>query len=231
MTAGAVAERVASVRARIAAAALRAGRAPSDVLLIAVSKTQPPAAIAEAIAAGIEAIGENRVQEAAPKIETLRVSHPGVRWHLIGHLQHNKAAAAVQLFDMLHGVDSEPLARAMSARATRTVPILLEVNVAGEATKFGVRPQDAARLAERIGALPHLELQGLMTVAPQVDHPEEVRPVFRALRELRDAIGLRELSMGMTDDFEIAIDEGATMVRIGRAIFGPRHAHAPRGTA
>lgn len=231
MTAGAVAERVASLRARIAAAALRAGRAPSDVLLIAVSKTQPPAAIAEAIAAGIQAIGENRVQEAAPKIEALRVSHPGVRWHLVGHLQRNKAAAAVQLFDMLHGVDSEPLARAMSARATRTVPILLEVNVAGEATKFGVRPQDAARLAERIGALPHLELQGLMTVAPQVDHPEEVRPVFRALRELRDAIGLRELSMGMTEDFEIAIDEGATMVRIGRAIFGPRHAHAPRETA
>ena len=231
MTAGAVAERVASLRARIAAAALRAGRAPSDVLLIAVSKTQPPAAIAEAIAAGIQAIGENRVQEAAPKIEALRVSHPGVRWHLVGHLQRNKAAAAVQLFDMLHGVDSEPLARAMSARATRTVPILLEVNVAGEATKFGVRPQDAARLAERIGALPHLELQGLMTVAPQVDHPEEVRPVFRALRELRDAIGLRELSMGMTEDFEIAIDEGATMVRIGRATFGPRHAHAPRETA
>jgi len=231
VTAGAVAERVASLRARIAAAALRAGRAPSDVLLIAVSKTQPPAAIAEAIAAGIQAIGENRVQEAAPKIEALRVSHPGVRWHLVGHLQRNKAAAAVQLFDMLHGVDSEPLARAMSARATRTVPILLEVNVAGEATKFGVRPQDAARLAERIGALPHLELQGLMTVAPQVDHPEEVRPVFRALRELRDAIGLRELSMGMTEDFEIAIDEGATMVRIGRAIFGPRHAHAPRETA
>lgn len=231
MTAGAVAERVASVRARIAAAALRAGRVPSDVLLIAVSKTHPPAAIAEAIAAGIDAIGENRVQEAAPKIETLRASHPGVRWHLIGHLQRNKAAAAVQLFDMLHGVDSEPLARAISARATRTVPILLEVNVAGEATKFGVRPQDAARLAERIGALPHLDLEGLMTVAPQVDHPEEVRPVFRALRELRDAIGLRELSMGMTDDFEIAIDEGATMVRIGRAIFGERRAHAPRETA
>jgi hypothetical protein len=226
-----VAKRVALVRERIAAAALRAGREPSGITLIAVSKTQPARAIAEVIAAGIEAIGENRVQEAAPKIEVLRASHPGVRWHLIGHLQRNKAAAAVQLFDMLHGVDSEPLARAISARATRTVPILLEVNVAGEATKFGASPRDAARLADRIGGLPHIDLQGLMTVAPQAEDPDEVRPVFRALRELRDAIGLRELSMGMSDDFEVAIEEGATMVRIGRAIFGDRRVHAPAETA
>ncbi len=160
--------------------------------------------------------------EAAAKIGALRAQDVAPRWHLVGHLQRNKVAAALNLFDILHSVDSERLAEAISAQATRTVRVFIEVNVAGEASKFGVQPSEATGLAERIGALPNLDLLGLMTVAPQVDDPEDVRRVFRTLRELRDALGLRELSMGMTDDFEVAVEEGSTLVRVGRAIFGAR---------
>jgi pyridoxal phosphate enzyme (YggS family) len=152
-------------------------------------------------------------------------------WHLVGHLQTNKAKAAADLFDILHAVDSNRIAEEVSARATRPVDVLIEVNVSGEDSKFGVAPDTADALASYVGTLPNLRLLGLMTVAPQVDHPEDVRPVFRRLRELRDALGLRELSMGMTDDFEVAIEEGATMVRVGRAIFGARAVAAPRGRA
>jgi pyridoxal phosphate enzyme (YggS family) len=211
-----------AVRARIAAAAERAERSSGDITLVGVSKTHRPDAVAAAFAAGLRDFGENRVGEAAAKIDALRARGIAPRWHLVGHLQRNKVAAALNLFDILHGVDSERLAEAISAAATRSVRVFIEVNVAGEASKFGVAPGEAAGLAERIGALPNLDLLGLMTVAPQVDDPEDVRRVFRALRELRDALGLRELSMGMTDDFEVAVEEGSTLVRVGRAIFGTR---------
>jgi hypothetical protein len=217
-----IAGRLALVRARIDAACARAGRSPRDITLVAVSKTQPASAVAAAFEAGLRDFGENRVQEAAQKIEELRSLGVAPRWHLIGHLQRNKAGAAINLFDILHSVDSERVAEAIDAQADHRVRVLLEVNVAGEASKFGVAPAQVPAAAERIGRLPHIELLGLMTVAPQVDNPEDVRSVFRQLRGLRDAVGLSELSMGMTDDFEVAIEEGSTFVRVGRAIFGAR---------
>ena len=217
-----IARNVAEVNARIASAAERAGRAPGDITLVAISKTHATEVVAAAFAAGLRDFGENRVQEAAAKVIALREQGIRPRWHLVGHLQRNKAASAIDLFDILHSVDSERLAEAISAAAARPVRVLIEVNVAGEDTKFGVAPEAVSKLAARIGNLPHLELAGLMTVAPRVDDPEDVRPVFRALRQLRDAAGLRELSMGMTDDFEVAVEEGSTLVRVGRAIFGAR---------
>jgi pyridoxal phosphate enzyme (YggS family) len=217
-----IAERIAAVRARIDRACDRAGRPPADVTLIAVSKTHSASMIAAAYAAGLRDFGENRVQEALSKIERLRGEGVTPRWHLIGHLQTNKIRAAIEGFDILHSIDSERLARAISERAERPVAVLIEVNAGGEASKFGVAPEDAPKLAERIGALPDIDLRGLMTVAPQADDPEGVRPVFRKLREMRDAIGLPELSMGMTDDFEVAVEEGSTLVRVGRALFGAR---------
>jgi PLP dependent protein len=218
-----IAARLAAVRRRIDAARERGRHAATDVTLVGVTKTHPVEAIVAAHEAGLTDVGENRVQEARAKIEDLRSRGVTPAWHLVGHLQTNKVGAALSLFDILHGVDSERLARAISQRASRPVRVLLEVNVAGEPSKFGVAPADVAGMAERVGALPGIELLGLMTVAPQADDPEDVRPVFRTLRGLRDAAGLRELSMGMTDDFEVAVEEGATIVRVGRAIFGPRH--------
>ena len=215
-----IAERVAHVRQRVERAAERAGRSPADVTIVAVSKGFPPSAIDEAAVAGIAHIGENRVQEAAAKIPGLR-GLP-VTWHLVGHLQTNKTKTALELFDIIHSVDSLHLAEVLSHRAERPLPVLLEVNVTGEASKFGFSPDEVAAAAQAIAHLPHLDLRGLMTVAPFVGDPETVRPAFRELRRLRDALGLRELSMGMTDDFEVAIEEGATLVRIGRAIFGER---------
>ena len=215
-----IAERVAHLRQRVERAAERAGRSPADVTIVAVSKGFPPSAIDEAVVAGIADVGENRVQEAAAKIAALR-GLP-VTWHLVGHLQTNKAKTALELFDIIHSVDSLHLAEVLSHRAQRPLPVLLEVNMAGEASKFGFSPDDVAAAAQAIARLPHLDLRGLMTVAPFVSEPETVRPVFRELRRLRDALGLRELSMGMTDDFEVAIEEGATLVRIGRAILGER---------
>jgi pyridoxal phosphate enzyme (YggS family) len=217
-----IAERIALVRDRVARAAERAGRSPAEVTIVAVSKTFPTQAIEEAAAAGIVHIGENRVQEAAAKITSLR--HLPVTWHMLGHLQTNKAKTALELFDIIQSVDSLRLAEALSRRTERAIPVLLEVNVAGEASKFGLSPQDVPQTAEAVARLSHLDLRGLMTIAPWVTDPEEVRPVFRELRRLRDALGLAELSMGMTDDFEVAIEEGATIVRIGRAIFGERDA-------
>jgi pyridoxal phosphate enzyme (YggS family) len=166
--------------------------------------------------------GENRVQEASAKISA--VGGGGVRptWHLVGHLQRNKVTAALGLFDILHSVDSMALAERINAHARDGVRVLIEVNIAGDPAKFGVSPDDTSGLASQIGRLGRIELLGLMTVAPQSDHPELVRPVFKKLRELRDAIGLKELSMGMTDDFEVAVEEGSTLVRVGRAIFGDR---------
>jgi hypothetical protein len=231
-----VAENLQAVRDRVAAACRRAGRSPDEVAIVAVSKTFPATLVAEACRAGLTDIGENRVQEAAAKIPQVEAlgSHP--RWHLVGHLQTNKVKTALGLFDIIHSVDSLRLAEAISRQAEAQVvrredlpasqagpaPVLLEVNVGGEASKFGFTPGEAGRAVEQMVRLPGLAVQGLMTVAPLSDDPEEARPVFRELRRLRDALGLRHLSMGMTDDFEVAIEEGATMVRIGRAIFGPR---------
>lgn len=221
MSAG-IAARVEAVRARIAAACERSGRDPSAVTLVAVSKTHGLDAIADAWAAGIADVGENRVQEAAAKVPALAARGIAPSWHLIGHLQTNKVRAALGLFDILHSVDSERLARAIDAAAGGPRRALIEVNVAGEASKHGVPPGEAAALAERIANLRNIELMGLMTVAPQADDPEDVRPVFRALRELGRAIGLPALSMGMTGDYEVAVEEGSTLVRVGRAIFGHR---------
>jgi len=216
------------VRARIAAACERVGRDAGGVTLIAVTKTHGAGEIAAAYAAGVLDFGENRVQEARPKIEASRERDIDARWHLIGHLQSNKVNAAIEAFDILHTIDTERLARAINeraaARANRPIEALIEVNVGGEAQKSGVAPSEAGKLAEAIGALPNLRLIGLMTVAPQVDDPEEVRPIFKALRELGGSIGLQALSMGMTDDFEVAVEEGSTHVRVGRALFGPRTA-------
>ena len=225
-----IAVRLGAVRARIEAACARSGRDPASVTLIGVTKTHPAAAIAEAVSAGLRDCGENRVQEAAPKIAALREREVVPRWHLVGHLQTNKVNAALGLFDILHSIESERLAAAISARAGRPVGVLIEVNVAAEESKHGIATEEAGALASRIGALPGLELLGLMTVAPQATDPEAVRPVFRRLRELRDALGLRELSMGMTDDFEVAVEEGSTLVRVGRAIFGPRPAPGAGGS-
>ena len=217
-----IAANLAVVRARITSAAERAGRAPGDITLVAISKTHATEVVAAAFAAGLRDFGENRVQEAAAKVIAFREQGIRPRWHLVGHLQRNKAPAAIDLFDILHSVDSERLAEAISAAAARPVRVLIEVNVAGEDTKFGVAPAEVSKLAECLGKVPNIDLAGLMTVAPQVDDPEDVRPVFRQLRQLRDAVGLPELSMGMTDDFEVAVEEGSTLVRVGRAIFGAR---------
>jgi hypothetical protein len=216
----AITEKIAHVRQRVERAAERVGRPPTDITVVAVSKGFPPSAIDEVVVAGIADVGENRVQEASAKIDALR-GLP-VTWHLVGHLQTNKAKTALELFDIIHSVDSLHLAEVLSHRAQAPLSVLLEVNVTGEASKFGFSTDEVVAAAGAIARLPRLDLRGLMTVAPFVDDPETVRPVFRELRRLRDALGLRELSMGMTDDFEIAIEEGATLVRIGRAIFGER---------
>jgi len=225
--AGSIAERAAAVRERIARACARAGRDPASVRLIAVSKTFGPEAVAEALAAGIREFGENRVQEALAKIPAVaelaaQRGLPAPTWHLVGHLQTNKARAAAGAFAILHGIDSTRLLQALDRAAAAPVRVLLEVNVAGEPTKFGFAPEDVAGAVALAQTLPHIEVAGLMTVAPRAEDPEAVRPVFRRLAELARELGLPELSMGMTEDFEVAIEEGATMVRIGRAIFGER---------
>lgn len=217
-----VTENLARVRERMAAACRRAGRSPDEVTLVGVSKGVPAPRVAEAHAAGLQDVGENRVQEAADKIEALAAQGVRPRWHLVGHLQTNKVKTVTGLFAILHSVDSVRLAQALSRRAREPLPILLEVNVAQEASKFGFTPREVASALRSIADLPNLDVRGLMTVAPQTGQPESVRPVFQRLRELRDELGLRELSMGMTNDFEVAIEEGATMVRVGRAIFGER---------
>ena len=207
---------------RITRAAQRANRTPAEITLIAVTKTIDPPLIKQAFEVGIRHFGENRVQEANSKMEQLSTLQPPPIWHMVGHLQTNKAQKAVELFDMIQSVDSVRLAEALSRHSQRNIPILLEVNVFGEVSKFGFSPAEVSSAVEQIACLPFLEIRGLMTIAPLTGNPEEVRPVFRQLRLLRDSLGLEHLSMGMTDDFEVAIEEGATMVRIGRAIFGER---------
>jgi hypothetical protein len=230
-------QNVADVRARIARAARRAGRNPDDVTVVAVSKTFPPEAVAEAHAAGLSVFGENRVQEARYKIPAVAqiLGQGAVSWHMVGHLQRNKAKRAAKLFDLVHSVDSVRLAKELEKRCARRdkqMVVLLDINISGESSKTGLSPTDEATLdavIEAVLAAPHLTLQGLMGMAPLVADPEEARPYFERLRRLRDelaerhgATDWRHLSMGMTDDFEVAVEEGATLVRIGRAIFGER---------
>ena len=217
------------VQAAIAKACQRVGRSADEVLLVAVSKTVELERIRQAIAAGVRALGENRVQEARGKIEVLGRAVP---WHLIGPLQTNKAKDAVRLFDWIHSVDRLELATELDRRARalgRTVDALLEVNVAEERQKSGARPDEIQPLLDAIAGLSGIRIRGLMAIPPAVSDAEQSRPHFRRLRELGAAVGLPHLSMGMSGDFEIAIEEGATMVRVGTAIFGPRAvARTPR---
>jgi pyridoxal phosphate enzyme (YggS family) len=222
-----LAENVRSVTARIEDACARANRNIDDITLVCVTKEASAGEMEEALRAGITDIGESRVQDARTKYNTL----PGNKgtWHLIGHLQRNKARDAVKIFDFIHSVDSLKLAQAIHKEALKQrklIDILLEVNVSGEKSKFGIRPEQIISLVEDITALSHIRLLGLMTMAPLVDDPEKTRPYFKRLKRLFDdvnkkipAFRLEQLSMGMTQDFEVAIEEGATMVRIGRAIF------------
>ncbi len=217
-----IAARLTQVHDRIAAACERSGRLPEEVTLIAVSKGFGAAAVREAAATGVTDIGENRVQEAADKRPELD-DVSGVSWHMIGHLQTNKVKVALGLFDVIHSVDSLRLAQAISNRATSYVPVFLEVNVSQEPTKTGFTI-DQVSDAYRAARLLHLDVRGLMTIAPRTDGDENARPIFRELRQTAQGLGLEQLSMGMTNDYEIAIEEGATRVRIGRAIFGERPA-------
>jgi len=218
------------VRERIWRAAERANRSPQEVLLVGATKTVGIDRIREAMEAGVQVFGENRVQEAAPKIAQIGND---VEWHFIGHLQRNKVKDAFRLFQMVESVDSLPLALEMEKRGAllgRRMKVLIEVNLGGEETKSGASPEEVLELARRMADMPHLSLEGLMSIPPFFSDPEGSRPYFRALRRLRDevlsadipGISMRELSMGMTSDFEVAIEEGATIVRIGTALFGPR---------
>ena len=217
-----ISQNVAAIRKRIAEAAEKAGRSPSEVTLVAVTKTVDASAIQEAFAAGLRHFGESRIQEAKEKLPQLSALQPGPAWHMVGHLQTNKAKTATELFDVIHSVDSLKLAEAISQHADCDLSVLVQVNIAGEASKYGFALEDIIAALEHMARLPHLRIKGLMTIAPYADDPEEVRPVFRRLRLMRDSLGLEQLSMGMSHDFEVAIEEGATLVRIGRAIFGGR---------
>ena len=227
-----IADRLTAIRRRIADAALSAGRDPSSVRLVAVSKTFPIGAVREAYAAGQRDFGENRVQEALQKISGS--ADLEIRWHLLGHLQTNKARKVAPAFSMVQSVDSVELLEKLDAAAADSgahPDLLIQVDLAGEATKFGAPPDDVPRLLEAAGRCRAARVVGLMTLPPFADVPEHARPWFRQLRELRDrwqadgtpAAMLRELSMGMSGDFEVAVQEGATIVRVGTAIFGSRH--------
>jgi pyridoxal phosphate enzyme (YggS family) len=215
-----------AIRQTIARSAERAGRDPKEVVLVAVTKTFPVERIREALAVGLRILGENRVREALSKID--EIGPVNVEWHLIGHLQTNKVKFIEGRFAMVQSLDSAGLAEALDRRLSSPLDVLVEVNVAEEPQKTGVSPADLAAVASAVNAAQHLRLRGLMTVAPMVADAEAVRPVFQQLRALRDAtsqqlgVALPVLSMGMTDDYPIAVEEGATMLRLGRALFGPR---------
>ena len=211
-----------SVRERIARSCERVGRDPASVTLVAVSKGHPATMVAAAAEAGVRHFGENRIQEALPKIEEATGAGVEATWHLVGHLQSNKAKAAASAFDVIHSVDSARLLTRLDTAAPAPRDVLLQVNVAAEPQKQGIAPDEVEALVQAARAAASLRLRGLMTIAPIAADPEEVRPVFRALKLLAERHGLPELSMGMTDDFEVAIEEGATLVRVGRAIFGER---------
>lgn len=235
MVADHIAQNVAHIQSCIATACQRAGRSRDEVTLIAVSKTVEPARIRAAIAAGIRMLGENRVQEALAKMPELAdvVTQHNAQWHLIGNLQSNKARKAVEAFAVIQTVDSFKLAERLAQIAGelgQRLPVMIEVNLGDEAAKAGVTEAAALPLCEQVARLPQLDLQGLMTVPPFLDNPEQMRPYFRRLRALRDAAiksgivpaSFTQLSMGMSNDFETAIEEGATCVRVGTALFGAR---------
>ena len=224
-------ENVAAIEAKIAAAAKRAGRNPEDILLLAVSKTKPVEMIQEAVDCGLTALGENKVQEIMEKFEPMG---KGVHWHLIGHLQTNKVKYIIDKVDMIHSVESLRLAQEIDKRAAAAkviMDILVEVNIAGEESKFGVRPEDTEVFLRELSKFDNIHVRGLMTVAPFGNNPEENRVYFRKMRELLvdmnakkiDNISMDVLSMGMTGDYEVAIEEGATIVRVGTGIFGERY--------
>ena len=225
-------QRLERVHERMAEAAVRANRRPDDVKLVVVSKTHPAEIIREAIVAGVTDLGENRVQEAEAKIP--EVGRQAARWHLIGHLQSNKARRAVELFDVIHSLDSAALARrldrACGEMGREELPVLIQIDLGQEATKSGSAESEVPEIIDAIRQSQRLRLTGLMTLPPYFDDPEQARPFFRRLRELRDELRAQgvfgessgELSMGMTHDYEVAIEEGATMVRVGTAIFGAR---------
>lgn len=227
-----IAENLARVRERIQEAARRSGRDPERVRLVAVSKTVDPERARQAVEAGAKILGENYVQEAQKKIEVL--GHE-ISWHFIGHLQRNKAKVAVHLFDLIHAVDSINLAQELDRQAKlqgKVLPVLLQINIGGEATKFGAQEKEILLLAEKLSAMAGIEVKGLMTMPPFFEDPEASRPYFVELRKLGERlaqqkiprISTEELSMGMSNDFEVAVEEGATLVRVGTAIFGPRPA-------
>jgi PLP dependent protein len=233
-----IAGNISHLRERIAAAAQRTGRTPTDITLVAVTKTYPAADALEATRAGVLDLGENRVQEAIPKIAELTLLDPAAatRWHLIGHLQSNKAKVAVQHFELIHSVDSLSLAKELNRHAAsfgKSQKILLQANVSGEESKFGLNPAELeTTLREILSTCPSLIIKGFMTMAPLVEDPQAARPVFRSMRELSTQLSAsipaspqfqpQHLSMGMTNDFEVAIEEGATLIRVGSAIFGSR---------
>jgi len=225
-----ITDRYDEVKARIEAACARAGKNPEDVTLVAVSKTKPEEDIQALYDYGVRDFGENYIQELRTKHDDLPKD---IRWHMIGHLQRNKVKYIADYVTMIHAVDTLPLAETIEkegVRFDRIIPVLIEVNVAGEESKFGVTPENCVSFAEQFAGFPHIRLEGLMTSAPFVENPEDNRPVFRKLRQLAvdinkkniDNVGMRVLSMGMTNDFEVAVEEGATMVRVGTAIFGAR---------
>jgi len=227
---GLVADNLARLEERIAASAERAGVSPEDIRLVAVTKMTPVESIREAIEAGITAIGENRVKEASGKFPEIGRD---VEWHLVGHLQSNKAAQAAELFDLVHSVDRLKIAGALSRHAIeckRDLGVLIQVKTSSEETKFGIPPEDAVSLVEEISRLPGIQVKGLMTIGPFRPNPEEARPSFHSLRKLSEKIEslgmngveMKWLSMGMSGDFEVAIEEGANLIRVGTAIFGPR---------
>jgi hypothetical protein len=228
--AAAIATRFAALRARVAAAARRAGRDPAAVRIVGAAKKQTPERVAAAVQAGLRDIGENYVQEAATKraaVDALvgRELAASLHWHGIGHLQRNKAKEAVACFEWLHAVDSARLASELDRRAAeagRSLAVLLQLNLSGEATKTGVAAEGLPALLDAVRGLAHLRVVGLMTMPAPAPDPEAARPVFARLRVLAEAAQLPELSMGMSDDFEVAVEEGATMVRIGTALFGAR---------
>lgn len=226
-----VAENYRDVEQKVCEACMRSGRARSEVTLIAVSKTKPVEMIREAMEAGADVFGENKVQELCEKYEILPES---LHWHLIGHLQRNKVKYVVGKAELIHSVDSLRLAEEISREAVKKntqVNILIEVNVAEEESKFGVTVENTEELIRQISVLPNIHIQGLMTIAPYVKNPEENRPIFRTLKKLAvdikmkniDNVSMDVLSMGMTGDYEVAIEEGATMVRVGTGIFGERN--------
>lgn len=221
---GPLAAALRAVHDRIEAACARARRDPAGITLIGVTKTVDAARVGAAVQAGLRHLGENRVQEAGTKKESLGVL-AGVTWHLIGHLQSNKAARAVELFDCIHSVDRSDLAHRLDrAAASRPepLPVLVQVDLGHEPSKHGVHEAALDDLVAEVASLAHLSVRGLMTIPPESPDPEDARPYFRRLRSLRDRLGLAGLSMGMTGDFEVAVEEGATLVRVGRALFGER---------